>query len=120
MLRLIRQSIRSAVPKAEETLSYGMPYYRYCGRLAYFGAFPDHVSYFVLPGRSVETTFANAIAPYRTGKATLQFPIGTKVPVTLIRRLAKARARENEARRAGAAPRRSAAATNPRPRRRAG
>jgi uncharacterized protein YdhG (YjbR/CyaY superfamily) len=35
-LKEIRRIIRAAAPKAEEKISYWMPYYGYYGRLAYF------------------------------------------------------------------------------------
>ena len=93
MLRVIRAAIKSAAPRADEKLSYGMPYYSHNGRLVYFAAFRDHVSVFV-PG--VLKDFAKDIKLYWQGKATLQFPIGTKVPVGLIGRLVRARRRQNE------------------------
>lgn len=95
MLTQIRGAIQSSAPDAEEKLSYGMPYYGYHGRLAYFAGFSDHVSYFVMPSGQVQKIFAKELKPYKTGKATLQFPIGTKVPAALIKKLVKARAREN-------------------------
>ena len=94
MLTRIREAIKAAAPRAQEKLSYGMPYYSQQGRLAYFAAFRDHVSVFI-PGR-VLAAFAKEIKPYWRGKATLQFPIGTRVPVGLIGRLVRARRRENE------------------------
>jgi len=94
MLRTIRATIRAAAPQANETLSYGMPYYSHHGRLVYFASFRDHVSVF-LPGRALDA-FQKEVQPYRRGKATLQFPIGTRVPVGLIGRLVRARRRENE------------------------
>ena len=96
MLRRIRAAIRAAAPKALEKLSYGMPYYSHYGRLAYFAAFRNHVSVYI-PGRTLKA-FMKEIKPYWRGKATLQFPIGSKVPVGLIGRLVRARRRENEAR----------------------
>lgn len=39
MLRQLQGAIQSAAPQAEEKISYGMPYYEYKGRLAYFAAF---------------------------------------------------------------------------------
>ena len=96
MLKRIRATIRAAAPSAEEKLSYGMPYYSHNGRLAYFAAFRAHVSVFI-PGR-VLAEFAAEIKPYRRGKATLQFPLGSKLPVGLIGRLVRARRRENDAR----------------------
>jgi uncharacterized protein YdhG (YjbR/CyaY superfamily) len=95
MLKRIRAAIKTAAPRAEEKLSYGMPYYGHHGRLVYFAAFRDHVSVFI-PGR-VLAEFATEIKPYWRGKATLQFPIGTRVPVGLIQRLVRARRRENDA-----------------------
>ena len=94
MLRPIRAAIKAAAPKAVEKLSYGMPYYSHHGRLAYFAAFREHVSVYI-PGRVLKT-HAKEIAPYWRGKATLQFPIGTKVPVRLIAKLVRARRLENE------------------------
>lgn len=96
MLKQIRAVIRAAAPRAEEKLSYGMPYYGYHGRLVYFAGFRQHVSVFI-PGRTLEA-FAKETQPYRRGKATLRFPIGTRVPVGLIGRLVRARRRENETR----------------------
>src|SRR5437870_12139774 len=84
MLKRIRAAIKAAAPRAEEKLSYGMPYYSHNGRLAYFAAFRDHVSLFI-PGR-VLSEFAEEIEPYWRGKATLQFPIGSKLPGGLIGR----------------------------------
>jgi len=95
MLRKIRAAIKAAAPRAVEKLSYGMPYYSHHGRLVYFAAFRDHVSVFI-PGRVLKT-FAKEIKPWWRGKATLQFPIGTRVPVGLIGRLVRARRRENDA-----------------------
>jgi len=37
-LAQLRTLIKAAAPKAEERISYGMPYYGYEGRLAYFQA----------------------------------------------------------------------------------
>ncbi len=95
MLKRIRAAIKSAAPRAEEKLSYGMPYYSHNGRLAYFPTFRDHVSVFI-PGR-VLAEFAAEIKPYWRGKATLQFPIGSRVPAGLIGRLVRARRKQNDA-----------------------
>ena len=44
-LREIRAAIKSAVPKAEEGISYGKPYYKHHGMLAGFDAFKNHISF---------------------------------------------------------------------------
>ena len=95
MLRQLRRVIRSCAPKSTERLSYGMPYYVYCGRLIYFAAFTKHVSLFVW-GRPMKV-YAKQLLKYKTGKATLQFPIGTKLPLALLTKLVAMRVRDNEA-----------------------
>lgn len=103
IMRQIRAAIKEVAPKATERISYRIPFYEYKspgykGRLAYFAVFHDHVSYFIVPGKATSGTFAKLLKPYRTGKSTLQFSVGTKVPVTLIKRTVKARIEEIEAR----------------------
>ncbi len=97
MLKQLRSVIRSAAPKAEEKLSYGMPYYGYRGRLVYFAAFKDHVSIFVM-GKA-QTAFPAEQKKYKHGRATLQFPLGTKLPIAFIKKLVNVRLREIEAKR---------------------
>jgi uncharacterized protein YdhG (YjbR/CyaY superfamily) len=95
MLRQLRQVMRRVAPKAEETISYGMPYYSYHGRLVYFAAFRDHVSLFVM-GAS-QRLFARQTKKYKSGRATLQFPLGTALPTSLITKLIRARLNEVQA-----------------------
>jgi uncharacterized protein YdhG (YjbR/CyaY superfamily) len=48
LLRL-RALIKSHVPLAEETISYGMPAFKQNGILLYYAAFTNHMSLFVMP-----------------------------------------------------------------------
>ena len=41
----VRAAIKSAVPKAEEGISWGVPFYKYHGVLAGFAAYMNHVSF---------------------------------------------------------------------------
>ena len=97
MLRELRRIIRSTVPSAVESLSYRMPYYSYHGRLVYFAAHREHVSLYAWGSAMAE--LEKEVAKYQSSKSTLRFPFGTRVPVALIRRLIRARAKANEARR---------------------
>jgi uncharacterized protein YdhG (YjbR/CyaY superfamily) len=72
-LREIRKIIKFAAPRAEEKISYGVPYYSYKGRLAYFAAFKDHVSLFPMP--PVVGELKRELRKYQTGKSTIQFPL---------------------------------------------
>src|SRR5579864_1374844 len=51
-LKQLRQTVRSAAPEAQEIISYGMPAYKYHGRLVYFGAFKNHISFYPRPSGS--------------------------------------------------------------------
>lgn len=95
MLKQLRAAVRAAAPKAEEGISYGMPYYHDRGRLVYFAAFKNHVSLFVWG--PILKTYAAEVRNYQTAKATLQFPLGTRIPLALVKKLVTARRKENEA-----------------------
>ena len=91
----IRAAIRSAVPReATETISYGMPAFKYKGMLVWFAAFSKHCSLF--PGSSVLEAFKNELKGFKTSKGTIQFPIYKPLPTALIKKLVKARVRQNE------------------------
>lgn len=98
MMKQIRAAIRATVPEAEEKMSYGMPFYEYRfpgykGRLAYFAAFKNHISFFAVP-HSIPAALAKEMEQYKAAKSTLQFPIGTKVPVASLKKLVKLRKEE--------------------------
>jgi uncharacterized protein YdhG (YjbR/CyaY superfamily) len=95
MLRELRRIIKATAPRAEERMSYGMPYYAHHGRLVYYAAYQHHVGVYIM-GRA-RKTFARELKGYLTSKATLRFPIGTRIPATLMRKVLKDRMRENEA-----------------------
>ena len=85
----------------KEKISYGMPFYEcrfpgYKGRLAYFGVFKNHISFFAVP-RNIPTGLAEKLEKYKAAKATLQFPLGTKVPVPSLVKLVKLRMEEIDA-----------------------
>ena len=96
MLRKLRRAIRSAAPKAEEKLSYGMPFYAYHGRLIYFAAHKNHVGMYPIIGRE-KNLYAKELKPYVAEKATLQFPIGQPLPIELVKKVVKERVKGNEA-----------------------
>jgi len=99
MMRVLRKTIKAAAPKAKEKISYAIPFYEYKspgykGRLVYFAAFTKHVSIYAW-GREVNKH--PELKKYKTSTGTLQFPIGTKVPVTLVKKVVKARMKEIDA-----------------------
>jgi uncharacterized protein YdhG (YjbR/CyaY superfamily) len=97
MMRALRRAITAAVPDAEERLSYQMPFYYYHGRLAYIGAFKDHVSLFIT-GVQTAPEFKDRLKPYVTSKGTIQFPLGKTIPTALVKKMVRSRAVINLAR----------------------
>ena len=93
-LAKLRAAIRATAPTAEERISYGMPYYAYKGRLAYFSAFKKHIGLYI-PTPVIEE-HKNNLEAYKTAKATVRFPIDQPIPIALVKKLIKARMKKNE------------------------
>ena len=94
-LKKIRAVIRSvAPPDATEGISYGIPTFKYKGMLASFAAFSDHCSLF--PGAGPTIEFKNELKNFRTSKGTIRFAPDKPPPTTLLKKLVKARIKENE------------------------
>ena len=91
----LRAAIRASAPKAEERISYGMPYYSYKGRLAYFRHAKKHIGLYVPP--PVIEEHKKELEGYETSMATVRFPINKALPIALIKKLIKARLKKNEA-----------------------
>lgn len=94
-LKELRAAIRKAAPSAEERMSYGMPYYAYKGRVAYFAAFKKHIGLYV--PTPVVAEHRSELRGYETSAATVRLPLDKKLPISLIKKLVKARIRKNEA-----------------------
>jgi uncharacterized protein YdhG (YjbR/CyaY superfamily) len=95
VLQTVRQTIREAVPDAEEVISYQIPAYKHHGWVFYFGGFKNHFSLSCPPPFTVFTEFEKDLAPYPISKSAIQFPLDQPVPVNLIGDMAKFRAEEN-------------------------
>ena len=104
VLRLVRKTIRAAVPKAEEVISYKIPTYKLNGRaVLYFAAWKQHYSLYPA-GERLVTAFMDELAPFQVIKSTIRFPFSEHVPVKLIARIAKFRAQEIAERETAKAP----------------
>lgn len=95
-LEKLRAQIKAAAPKAEESISYGMPAYKYKGPLVYFGAFKKHCSFF--PGSSTIIANQKELKGFTVAKGTIQFTPEKPLPATLVKRIVKERIKENETR----------------------
>jgi len=91
----LRAAIREAAPTAVERISYGMPYSDYKGRLAWFGLAKAHIGLYIRP--PVIEEHKSELEGYETTKSTVRLPLDKQLPITLIKKLVKARMKKNEA-----------------------
>jgi uncharacterized protein YdhG (YjbR/CyaY superfamily) len=96
-LEKVRAAIRSAVPAAEETISYRMPVFKYKGPLVGFAAFPNHCGFYVMSSTLLKG-FKTELEGFETATGTIRFPVDKPLPAALIRKIVKARVAENEKR----------------------
>jgi uncharacterized protein YdhG (YjbR/CyaY superfamily) len=94
VLQRVRSTIRKAVPTAEEVISYKIPTYKLPdGPVLYFAGWKQHYSLYPATGL-VLAAFKDDLVPYEVNKSTIRFPLSAPVPVKLIERIAKFRAKE--------------------------
>jgi uncharacterized protein YdhG (YjbR/CyaY superfamily) len=94
ILARVRGAIRKAVPDAREVISYKMPTYTLNGgRLLYFAVWKQHYSIYAATAQVV-AAFQDELATYQVDKGTIRFPLSRPVPVKLLGRIAKFRAKE--------------------------
>ena len=94
VLKRVRSIIRKAVPGVEEMISYKIPAYKlHGGPVLYFAGWRRHYSLYPATDRVV-AAFKDELAPYEVSKGTIRFPLTGPVPVKLIERIAKFRAKE--------------------------
>lgn len=85
-LQRIREFIIKLVPEAEETLSYGMPTFKYKGKiLLHIGAFKNHMSIFPTADPEIGSQLSRQLEEFRTSKGTLQFTEAHPIPDSLIK-----------------------------------
>ena len=93
-LQRVRDTIRKALPKAEETISYNMPTYKISGEtVLYFAGWKRHFSLYPVKS-NVVAAFKSDLAAFELEKGTLRIPFAESIPVDLIKRIVRFRAEE--------------------------
>lgn len=90
-LEVLRGVINEAAPKTVEVISYGMPAFKQNTVLVYFAAYKNHIGFY--PTGSGITEFEKEISKYKYSKGAVQFPIEGPLPLTLIKKIVKFRAK---------------------------
>jgi uncharacterized protein YdhG (YjbR/CyaY superfamily) len=70
-----------------------MPYYRYKGRLVYFGLSKKHIGLYI--STPIVEEHKSELKGYETTKSTIRFPLDKRLPAMLIKKLIKARINKN-------------------------
>jgi uncharacterized protein YdhG (YjbR/CyaY superfamily) len=88
-LEQVRGTVKAVAPAAVESISYGMPAFRYRGQpLVYFAAAKEHCALYGID----EDAHKEELAGYDTSsKGTIRFPPGQPPPESLMRTLLSAR-----------------------------
>lgn len=98
VLEKLRRTIHTAAPGAEEYIGYGLAGFKFNGRpLVYFGAWEKHCALYAA-SPSVQKKFQAELKGFEVSKGTIKFTPEKPLPITLVKKLVKARIAENEAR----------------------
>jgi uncharacterized protein YdhG (YjbR/CyaY superfamily) len=95
-LNKMRAVIRSVVPpETTEVISYGIPTFKSKRAIVAIAAFADHCSFFPM-GSSVLDAFDKEVRMFRVSKGTLHFPADKPLPAALVKKIVRARVKQNE------------------------
>jgi uncharacterized protein YdhG (YjbR/CyaY superfamily) len=87
ILSKIRETIHKTIPEADQTISYGMPAFKYKGKpVVYFGGWQSHIGFYATP--SGNEAFRKELAPYQGAKGSVKFPLDRPIPYELIEKIA--------------------------------
>ncbi len=94
-LQKLRKQIMAAAPGAVEGISWGMPSFKYKGKqFAGFAAFKMHCSFFPY-GSWKKLVPAADLKGFEKTKGTVHFTQDKPLPASLVRKLVKAKLKEN-------------------------
>lgn len=93
ILKRIRMTVHKAAPKAEETISYGIPTFKLYGNLVHFAGYKSHIGFYPTPS-GIEK-FKKELSAYKGAKGSVQYPLDQPIPYELIARITKFRVKEN-------------------------
>jgi uncharacterized protein YdhG (YjbR/CyaY superfamily) len=95
LLNQIRELILNTVPKAQEQISYMVPYYKYHFGLVGFGVQKKGCSFYTMNPKMPES-FKSELAGYKFSASTIHINSDQKLPKTVLKKIIKARMKENE------------------------
>jgi uncharacterized protein YdhG (YjbR/CyaY superfamily) len=94
-LRAIRKAILSAVPDAEERISYQIPAFYFHGWIFYMSAHQKHFKLACPPPSAAFEAFSSELSTYKMPKSAVILPKNKPLPHDLISRMAAVQAKAN-------------------------
>lgn len=95
ILHQLRITVSKAAPEAEETISYGIPAFRYKGRIIiYFAGYKNHIGLYATP--AAHTAFQKELSAYKQGRGSVQFPLDQSMPLDLIKKIVKFKVKQQD------------------------
>ena len=82
----VYNAIRTAIPDAEECISWQMPTFRKGRNIIHFAAAKNHIGLY--PGPEAVEMFADRLSGYKTSKGAIQFSNNKELPLELIAEIA--------------------------------
>ena len=83
----IYETIKFAIPDAEERISWGMPTFWRGRNIIHFAPAKRHIG--IYPGPDAIEAFAGRLTEYKTSKGAIQFPHNKDLPLDLVADIAK-------------------------------
>jgi uncharacterized protein YdhG (YjbR/CyaY superfamily) len=93
----LRKIVKSTVPKVEEGISWGVPFYKFHGLLAGFSSFTNHASFGLAFALDENVRKELEEKGYKTGSKTVQIRFDQKVPEAEIKLFLFKKAKQNQA-----------------------
>ena len=86
LLDTLRNAIRQVAPNAQETISYNIPTFK---KIVHYAGYQHHIGLY--PGAAAIIEFTDELAPFKTSKGAIQFPIEKPLPISLIKKIVRYR-----------------------------
>jgi uncharacterized protein YdhG (YjbR/CyaY superfamily) len=86
-LNEVREILRSALPEAQERISWSMPTYWKGRNIIHFAASKKHIG--IYPGGEATAVFSEELSGYDVSKGTIRLPYDKEIPAELITKIAR-------------------------------
>ena len=95
LLQEIKKTIKTIIPNADETISYGIPTFKLNNKnLVHFAGYKNHIGFY--PGAQAIIDFNEKLKNYKLSKGTIQFSLDKPIPHKLIKEIIKYRLKKIE------------------------